>query len=121
MKLDDGHEPVVITDQVDRAYIYVLFFERYPPGLFQHRPLLAQSGGIWRWFASPIEAKAHYSAVIGFDRYAFTDPRNYYSSAARGIFVFPGGESLPAPPVLTIRYPDGSIAFNIVVKGRPAT
>ena len=35
----EDHRPVVITNRMEMPYIYVLFFDRYPPALFQHEPV----------------------------------------------------------------------------------
>ena len=33
-----------------------------------------------------------------------------------GTFVFAGADPIPAPPTFSIRYPDGTVAYNIVSK-----
>ena len=115
-QLDDGHEPIVITDQVNQPYIYVLFFERYSPALFQRRPVLERSRQGARWFPDPGKEKELFAPVLGFDNFAFVNPRQYYPALEHGIFVFAGGDDLPGLPVSSIRYPDGTVAYSIIVK-----
>jgi hypothetical protein len=93
-KLDDGHQPIVITPRINQPYIYVLFFERYPPAMFH---------GLSGPFST-------------FDRYYFIDPQWAYARVNHGIFVYDGFEQLPKSPAFSIRYPDGSVAYNIVQK-----
>ncbi len=93
-QLDDGHQPIVITPRINQPYIYVLFFEQYPPASFH---------GL-----SP--------SFFAFDRYSFVDPRWAYARIFHGIFVYSGSDQLPKSPLFSIRYPNGSVAYNIVVK-----
>jgi hypothetical protein len=97
----DPGTPVVMTP-LNQGYIYVLFFQPYPPASFQRTPML---GG-----------KGLFATVVGFDRYAFTRPRAVYDVVAHAIFVYPGDETPPVPPKVTIRYLDGTDAYKIVVK-----
>lgn len=115
-KLDDGHEPVVITDLINSPYIYVLFFVRYPPERFQRAPLLEWINHGARWFPNPGQGTTLFAPVLGFDHYAFVSPQRYYSAVEHGIFVFRGGDDLPTPAELSVRYPDGTVAYNVVVK-----
>ena len=101
-KLDDGHEPIVITPRINQPYIYVLFFERYPPAKFQQGPVRRASG--------------LFGQVIAFGRYVFAKPHSVYPWLNHGIFVYAGQDALPKPPAISIQYPDGSTAYNIVVK-----
>jgi len=108
-KFDDGRSPVVITDRMKMPYIFVLFFQRYNPSAFQRGPVFYGPG------YSPPPANS-FAPVIAFDRYRFGDPGAAFSAAEHGIFVFARTETLPTYPALTVRYPDGSIAYNVVVK-----
>lgn len=94
--------PVVITPRINQAYIYVLFFERYPPAAYQRGPVLQQPG--------------LFSRVSRFDRYWFVPPSWAYLMFEHGVFVFRGGDETPKPPDVSIRYPDGTVAYQIVVK-----
>jgi len=94
--------PVVITPRINQPYIYVLFFERYPPAAYQ-RGLAVQRSGLFQ-------------PVLQFDRYSFVPPNWAYQRLAHGIFVFRGGEETPKPWEVLIRYPDGRVAYQIVVK-----
>lgn len=82
--------------------MYVLFFERYPPRRYQAERVLKLPGlsGV----------------VVGFDHYLFIDPDRAYSELAHGVFLFAGSEETPAPPEVSIRYPDGKTAYKIAVK-----
>jgi hypothetical protein len=97
-----GPGPVVITDNTNQPYIYLLFFTKYPPARFQHEPV-TQSKGL-------------FAPVVRFDRYYFADPQLGYQKLEHGVFVFTGWESTPAKPVYTIRSPSGQVAYQVVVK-----
>jgi hypothetical protein len=101
-KLDDGHEPIVITARINQPYIYVLFFEHYPPADFQLGPVRRASG--------------LFGQVFAFGRYVFAKPHSVYPWITHGIFVYAGQDNLPKAADFTIRYPDGTVAYNIVVK-----
>lgn len=101
-KLDDGTEPIVITARINQPYIYVLFFERYPPARFQ-------SGRVER-------ASSLYGSVFSFDRYMLVSPEFAYPRLRHGIFVLAPTDKLPQAPALSVRYPDGSLAYSVVVK-----
>ncbi len=94
--------PVVITPKTNQPYIYVLFFEQYPPVSFQRGPVLQKPG--------------LFSPVTGFDRYRFEPPQKALVSFPHGIFVFEGSERTLLPPNVVIPYPDGRLAYKIVVK-----
>jgi hypothetical protein len=94
--------PVVISPGINQPYIYVLFFEKYPPATYQHGPVL-QKPGI-------------FGHVEGFDRYRFVPQNRPYVELPHGVFVFRGVERAFAMPDATIYYPDGSIAYKIIVK-----
>ncbi|HXW84834.1 MAG TPA: hypothetical protein VEJ86_10545 [Candidatus Binataceae bacterium] len=101
-RLDDGVQPIVITPRINQPYIYVLFFDRYPPAYFQ-RARVVRAGGL-------------FGPVLGFDRYIFVDPQLALSKLAHGLFVLAPNDKLPSAPAESIRYPDGSVAYNVVVK-----
>ena len=94
--------PVVISDKINQPYIYVLFFERYPPAAYQRGPVLQQPG-IFR----PVE---------GFGRYRFVPQNRLYVELPHGVFVFRSVERAFKLPDATISYPDGSTAYKIIVK-----
>jgi hypothetical protein len=102
-KYGDDRERVFLTP-LNQAYIYVLFFRQYPPALFQ-RTTVTQEEGL-------------FGRVMGFDRYLFpvVYPASIYRSIEHGVFVFGGGDTFPRAPAATIRYPDGTAAYYIVVK-----
>jgi 4-amino-4-deoxy-L-arabinose transferase-like glycosyltransferase len=93
----DPLQQVVITTRGSEPYIYVLFFGHYPPERFQ------TEGVIWRG-----------SRVLAFDRYVFVPPGSAYCGMKHGTFVFSGADPIPVPPTISIRYPDGTVAYNIV-------
>ncbi len=95
-------EPIVMPYTINQPYIYMLFFNRYPPALFQRGPV-EQGTGIFAF-------------VYRFDRYLFTDPIAAWFRLPHGVFVFPGNLPLPAQPVETILFPDGTVAYRILVK-----
>jgi 4-amino-4-deoxy-L-arabinose transferase-like glycosyltransferase len=97
--------PVFITSRINQPYIYVLFFQKYPPAEYQNRPVRQRPG--------------LFGKVAGFDRYWFVTPELVYPWFANGIFVYRGSDQTPQPPDVSIRYPDGSVAYQIVVKKVP--
>jgi len=98
----DDSEPVIITQRMNQPYIYVLFYRRYPPELFQN--------------LVPRDNPVLFAKVRGFDRYRFQDPSRWFARLDQGIFVFSGDEQPPAPAAVTIRYPDGEIAYQVLTK-----
>jgi hypothetical protein len=103
--IDRGYSrdlPVVITPRINQPYIYVLFFEQYAPAKYQQGTVVQQPG--------------LNSRVEGFDRYRFVPPLWTLMQLPHGIFVFEGGERTLLPPDGLIRYPDGNVAYKIVVK-----
>ncbi len=100
--MSDAHEPIVVTSEIEQPYIYVLFFERYPPRAFQQ--------------ARKVQMKGLFGPVLAFDRWIFLPPRAIYPRVKRGVFVFSANEDAPVPPVMTVRYPDRAIAYKLVVK-----
>ena len=106
-KLAIGHEPVVITNKMEMPYIYVLFFENYPPARFQSEPV--------RYAPGP-PGSSLYASVIHFDNFWFANAQLAYARVPQGIFVFPGNEPPLAPPSASIPYPDGTTAYNVLVK-----
>jgi Dolichyl-phosphate-mannose-protein mannosyltransferase len=101
-QLDDGVDPIVITRRINQPYIYVLFFEQYPPDRYQHEPVL--------------RFNILFGPVIGFSRYVFLDPQWAYYRLKHGVFVFDGTDSVPAAPEKSVLYPDGRVAYKILVK-----
>ncbi len=95
----DRHERVVITPRGAEPYIHVLFFGHYPPDRFQKEAVVGNGRG-----------------VLAFDRYVFLPPGSAYTGMKHGTFVFSGADPIPAPPTFSIRYPDGTVAYNIVWK-----
>jgi len=102
-KYGDDRQRVFMTE-LNQGYIYVLFFRSYPPAQFQRTSLTQEEGLFGR--------------VLGFDRYLFpvVYPESIYKSIEHGIFVFGGADTFPLPPAATIRYPDGTPAYYVVVK-----
>jgi hypothetical protein len=94
--------PVVITPTINQPYIYVLFYGLASPEQFQRGPV-NQSPGL-------------FASVMSFDRFKFTDPAFAFQRFAHGVFVFAGTDAAPVPPSLSIRYPNGEIAYQVVVK-----
>jgi hypothetical protein len=80
----------------------VLFFERYPPAAYQKGPVVQPAG--------------LFQPVLQFDRWSFVPPNWAYPRLEHGIFVFRGGDETPKPWEILIRYPDGKVAYQIVVK-----
>ena len=94
--------PIFITSRINQPYIYVLFFQRFPPATYQKSPVQQRPG--------------LFGKVFGFDRYMFADPNFPYLSSPHGILVYRGNDVTPQPPDVSIRYPDGTLAYQIVVK-----
>ena len=95
-KFNSGEGPAAITGRLEMPYIFVLFFERYNPKLFQRE---AVSYG---WGASPPPVNL-FAPVTGFDRYLFVEANWAFSLFPHGIFVFAPNEIPPTRPALSIR------------------
>jgi len=108
-QFNNGQGPAVITSRPEMPYIFVLFFGRYNPKQFQRDSVSYGAA------ASPPPVNL-FAPVTGFDRYMYVDPNWGFSLFEHGIFVFATKEPPPIPPALTIHYPDGSIAYNVVTK-----
>jgi len=100
-RLDNGHETIAIMSQISQPYIYVLFYDRYPPALFQETAVAKVTGT---------------GRVIGFDHYMFVPLDYAYTRIDHGIFLYIGGSKAPLPAAVSIDYPDGSVAYRVVVK-----
>jgi hypothetical protein len=94
--------PVVISPRINQPYIYVLFFEQYSPATFQRGPVLQEPG--------------IFGHVAGFGRYSFLEQTRPYVEWPNGVFVYVSVERVFGQPDVTINYPDGSVAYKIVVK-----
>jgi hypothetical protein len=94
--------PVVISPRINQPYIYVLFFQQYPPAAFQKGPVLQEPG--------------IFGHVAGFGRYSFLEQTRPYVQWPHGVFVYVSVERVFGQPDVTINYPDGSVAYKIVVK-----
>ena len=57
-----------------------------------------------------------FGQVEGFGRYRFVPQNRPYIKLPHGVFVFRNVERAFAVPDATIYYPDGSIAYKIIVK-----
>jgi hypothetical protein len=93
---------VFITSRINQPYIYVLFFQKYPPAQYQKHPVRQRPG--------------LFGNVSVFDRYWFMPPDVTYPWFANGIFVFRGADHTPQPPTVSIPYPDGKVAYQVIVK-----
>ncbi len=51
-----------------------------------------------------------------FDRYWFGNPLFRYRVMPNGVFVFPGDQDVAGTPAASIRYPDGRVAYKVMVK-----
>jgi hypothetical protein len=106
-KLGSDSGQVFITNRMEMPYIYVLFFDRYPPDVFQREPLE---------YVHDEPGSSLYAGVVHFDRYRFGNPQWGYRMMPQGVFVFPGNQEVSGTPAASIRYPDGSAAYNVFVK-----
>jgi hypothetical protein len=106
-KLGADGRPVFITNRMEMPYIYVLFFERYPPEVFQREPVEYVNGE---------RGSSLYAGVAQFDRYRFGSPEWAYRMMPNGVFVFPGEQEEAGTPAAEVRYPDGKVAYKIFVK-----
>ena len=115
--LDDGHKMIYLTPAMGRgAYMQVLFYTHYSPSKFQTEPLLQLDGRNLLQLTGSTMSKTGDGTVIRFNRYAFIPTDLNYSRIKRGIFVFPGDEKPPAKPARVVHFPDGSVAYNVLVK-----
>jgi 4-amino-4-deoxy-L-arabinose transferase-like glycosyltransferase len=107
-KLGGDNAPVFITNRMEMPYIYVLFFDRYPPDVFQHEPVDYVPGE---------PGSSLYAGVSHFDRYWFGNPQWRYRVLPNGVFVFPRDQDVSGTPAASISYPDGRVAYKVMVKG----
>ncbi len=98
----DPLQRVVIGHATNSPYIYVLFFGHYPPEKFQSEKVIRET--------------KLFGDVLAFDRYLFVPPGYAYARMRHGTFVFAAIEPVAAAPAISIRYPDGTVAYNIVSK-----
>lgn len=94
--------PVVLSARINQPYIFVLFFDHYPPIRFQTERV-TQGRGL-------------FAPVMRFDRYILGNPGWEYRMMPHGIFLFTAGEPLPAKPAFVARARDGAPAYAVVVK-----
>ena len=111
-------DPIVMPITMTQPYIYVLFFNKYPPRNF---------------FSEPVkQAPGLFGLVSSFGRYRFGNPWDEFKSLPHGVFVFPvtlehpwqmaaptdtGVYKFPpppAPPVMTLHF--GRESYAIVTK-----
>ncbi|HEV2171322.1 MAG TPA: hypothetical protein VGR40_10260 [Candidatus Binatus sp.] len=107
-KAGAGGAPVFITNRMEMPYIYVLFFGPYPPEVFQREPVEYVQGE---------RGSTLYAGVAHFDGYWFGDPMWAYRRLPQGMFVFSGEQDAPGEPVAEVKYPDGKVAYRVMVKG----
>jgi hypothetical protein len=106
-KLGSDSGPVFITNRMEMPYIYVLFFDRYPPDVFQRDQVD---------YGPDEPGSSLYAGVAHFGRYRFGNPQWSYRMMPQGVFVFPGNQNESGTPAASIKYPDGSTAYNVFVK-----
>ena len=58
-----------------------------------------------------------YAGVAHFDHYWFGNPKWKYRMMPQGVFVFPGEQEVAGTIAASIRYPDGRMAYQVMVKG----
>jgi len=101
-KLSKPGAPVFITGSLNQGYIYLLFLEQYPPSALGS--LVIQ------------QKNTLFGSVDRLDRYHFYVDNGLFKFLPVGTFVYGGADDTPSPPVMSIRYPDGKVAYKIVVK-----
>jgi len=95
---------IVVTRNLNQPYVFFLFFERYPPALFQNEAVVNDiRPGVW-------------SDVRSFGGHRFCDPAACFDSSTRAVFVVRGDELPDVTPAETVHYPDGGVAFKIIFK-----
>ena len=121
-RLATPDEPIIIPLTFNEPYIYVLFFDAYPPERFYSNEIAAEPG--------------LFGQVFAFDRYGFVvNPWKAFDKLPHGVFIFPKavvrlkepmqafspaadtGYEFPDPPVApaaTLRF--GREIYSVVVK-----
>jgi 4-amino-4-deoxy-L-arabinose transferase-like glycosyltransferase len=99
-------DKIIVTTKYDQPYILFLFYLKYPPDKFQKEHILSQRD------------KFGFSTVEHFDKYyfmpiIFDDVRPQYPNS----LIIGSGDDIPdeANVIKKIYFPDGDIAFKVVV------
>lgn len=110
-KVQENYQKVVITQKYGQPYIYYLFYNRYPPEMYQKQAYLKENP---------------YGDVGEIEKIDKVEFRNIYWPADRGISkgIFVGDEfELPLHDLVDqekfqilkeVKFPDGGLAFRIV-------
>jgi len=110
-KVQENYQKVVITQKYGQPYIYYLFYNRYPPEMYQKQAYLKENP---------------YGDVGEIEKIDKVEFRNIYWPADRGISksLFVGNEfELPLHDLVDqekfqilkeVKFPDGGLAFRIV-------
>jgi hypothetical protein len=100
--IGDPSQPVIMSLKIREPYIFVLFYKQFPPALLQREQL--------------IQGDDRFAPVLHFGRYYFFSPRRVWAQFPHGIFVYTPTERMAAPARFSVYNPDGTIAYNVVVK-----
>lgn len=88
-----------VTDKLNQAYIYVLFYGRYDPKQFQS-DTVRQTRGV-------------FDPVTAFDKYFFGDIEQLYEQNPQGLYMATPTELGDLEPVLIVRNPDTTPAYLV--------
>lgn len=103
MAHDDDYDVIVLTDWISQPHIFSVFFQQYPPRLFQenHAPYGTQLSEKLAWWGT---------------KYRTGNVDELYTQLAHGLFVARPHMLPDVEPVLVIEHPNGTPAFKIIVK-----
>ena len=95
--VQDKYDKVFVTDKYDQPYILFLFYQKYPPSLFQGHHILT------------FRDKFNFSTVRDYDKFHFG-----VSSPTNRSLVAATPEEVPksANVIKTINFPNGQPAFK---------
>ncbi|MEJ5310452.1 MAG: glycosyltransferase family 39 protein [Anaerolineae bacterium] len=100
---EDDYDVIVLTDWISQPHIFAVFFQQYPPRLFQanHAPYGTQLSEKLQWWGT---------------KYRTGNVDELYAQLEHGLFVARPHMLPDVEPVLIIEHPNGTPAFKIIVK-----
>ncbi len=104
-RLDNGYNTVYFTCHSRWAYLYILFFTRYPPRLLQAD--------------LPVRGEELFAHVSRIGRYHFVcDMEPLWATGEKGLFVVTGNELPDVLPLASITGPEGQTLFKIIARDK---
>ena len=105
-----NYEKVIISNEssnqyiISQEFIYVLYYLNYPPQKFQNNVKGIEIG------------KGGWIFVKSFNKYHFGDIEEEYKKNSKNLFIVREDELKNIPPKKVIYFPNGEIAFKIIIE-----